>query len=94
MLIDLMHSVTDVGESSLVSGVEGADDEGKKKAEHLAEVVGLRVLVKVISATSVQQPYQTGDEVNFMGSRSGCDGIAFSDGFRRGLDGGDCSRRR
>jgi hypothetical protein len=32
MLIDLMHGVTDVGESSLMSGVEGADDEGKKKA--------------------------------------------------------------
>jgi hypothetical protein len=32
MLVDLVHSVTDVGESSLVSGVEEADDEGKKKA--------------------------------------------------------------
>jgi len=70
MLIDLMHSVTDVGESSLMSGVEGADDEGKKKAEHLAEVFGLRVLVKVKSATSVQQPYQATEDVNFMGCRS------------------------
>ncbi len=34
--------------------------------EHLAEVFGLRVLVKVKSATSVQQPYQAREDVNFM----------------------------